>query len=244
MPSDCQLVRYGFVYGEITPKKIIPLNMPLFRLLLSCLASASALSLSAQIQTVATGLDSDWSLAAWGGLAVEETADGSDRVIAVKVISNAEAWAGFNVSPSWEKPATFFLPITPEKVAHGALTLEFNGGTTIAGEIRGGQQLQFSVTLTDNVGNELEGRGFIAFDQYAEADLIDTDPATWQKIRIPLAGLVGSQTAAAAAGLKKISIQYVGDEEPVAGFLVRNINIESPADDPATSPPAATAEIK
>lgn len=195
----------------------------------------------AQIHNTATGLAPEWATSAWGGLKTSQVTAANGRVLRIEATPAATAWSGVLIAPGWDQPPSAAVPLTPADLATGALLLEINGETS------GGQTLQFSVTLSDSTGAELKGTGaYLAFDQVSDADRVDADPATWQKIRIPLARAAGSK-AAEAKGIKKVGLQFTGGTAPSGNILVRNIRLESSAEAPATSSPppaAATAELK
>jgi cephalosporin-C deacetylase len=202
-----------------------------FRLLLALLAPLCA---QAQIHSAATGLSPEWATSAWGGLKTSQLPADSGRVLKIEATPAAIAWSGVLIGPAWNQPPTAALPVSAADLATGALLLEING------EGSGGQTLQFAVTLADATGAELKGTGtYLSFDKVSDADRVDADPATWQKIRIPLARAAGTQ-AASATGIKKIGLQFTGTA-PTGGVLLRNIRLESSGEAPA-APAAATAQ--
>ncbi|MBC8010788.1 MAG: hypothetical protein H7067_11915, partial [Burkholderiales bacterium] len=202
---------------------------------------ASGLSAFAQssLHSAAEGLEPGWSLYAWGDLKVAAAGKPGESVIKVDVTPTVQAWSGFTLSPGWNQSAGAMMPLEPNEVATGALLMEVNGGADVSGAIQGGQQIQFAVALADATGTEIKGtNGYIPFDRVSNATAIDENPATWQQIRVPFARAAGA-SAALVKGVKKVSIQVVGGGAPEAGFLVRNIRLESAGAAPAAPPPPA-----
>ncbi len=204
-------------------------------------SSLVALAQTAPLHSAARGLDSDWGVFAWGGLKAGEAGAAGERVLRIEVTEQAQPWAGFVLGPGWNQPPSAMLPLTPADVTSGALLLEVNGGTDRAGATRGGQRIQFLVNLADASGTELKGTaGYLGLDAVASEGAIDNDSATWQKVRIPLARVAGA-VAPKVAGVKKLSVQVQGGSAADAGFLVRNIRLESAAEAPPAPPVAAVA---
>ncbi len=131
----------------------------------------------------------------------------------LQVGKEVKDWGGVGLAAADAGAVTF--PVSSEMRANGYLTFLANGSADEWGHHAGGQTLQISLGGLGNGDKRPHGG-------YVHARAVDGDPATWEKIAVPLARLIPPDSFTEIAA---ISLQYCGTA-PVAGIAVRNFALE------------------
>ncbi|OQA81382.1 MAG: hypothetical protein BWY31_03768 [Lentisphaerae bacterium ADurb.Bin242] len=147
---------------------------------------------------------------------------------------NPHVWGGLNVSFDGDQ-TTFRLDEKsinwcsclfqfqtaidiPPGFENGTLEFEVNGGTDMWGTHRGGQTLQFRLDCLDASGNPVKSGDA----QMATPDSVDSDPESWQSIRLPLKLMLSDKSVK----MKALFIQFMHLPQERVGIQIRNIRLK------------------
>ena len=150
----------------------------------------------------------------WGGLNLSRTGD----VLTMHVDDRTDDWAG--VSASLSRP----LKISAADVAKRSLVFQVNLSDLSSGPATQPVELP-QVSLVYEKTDGTRGHGPYVFDPEAEA--VDTDPETWQEIRIPLWKLItGAAIRDEAVEVRAVYVQLRPFGSQRASLALRTMHIE------------------
>jgi hypothetical protein len=171
-------------------------------------------------------LPAAWEAAEWGGAHLEQvetpTFGGSSRALKLALDERATAWCGVVIRAAGEPDAPHGGPAFEAAMRRdGFLSFYVNGSADEWGAHRGEQRLQVNVRFSA-AGGEWQSGPYIGMGQYVGGGVVDDDPATWQRVRIPLRRLIGGAEAGRIGG---VSFQYRG-APPAAALFVDSVALE------------------
>lgn len=148
----------------------------------------------------------------WGGL----TATFEEDVVTFHLNEKSVSWCScaFRFQPPVSLPPGF---------ENGTLEFEANGGTDIWGNHRGGQTLQFRLDCLDAAGNPVKSGDA----QMSSPDSVDSDPESWQPIRLPLKLILPAD----AVKMQSLFIQFMRLPQEPGGIQLRNIRLKKAPDE-------------
>lgn len=151
--------------------------------------------------------------------------DWRDGAFAVTLDEKKKDWCGFNLSIP--KGSTLRTGGLDSETAF--LVFRINGGTDAWGRHTGGQSLQVSLKGTAKGGRKPESATAAVGNFLTEGKVIDSDPATWQEVRIPFAKFYPDGLP---EEVSTVSFQFTGIA-PEAGVTIAGLAVELPV--PAAS---------
>jgi len=179
------------------------------------------------------GLLPSWGTGQWGGVGVREVTEGarggSRAALLFALEEKATDWCGGLIATSRPPADADAEPaLTPEMRRDGFLAFYVNGSVDRWGTHRGEQHVQVQVKYRMPGEAEWHSGPFIGADQYLAGGVVDDDPASWQKVRIPLRWLIPDERADRVGA---VVVQYQGTP-PAAGLVVDSIALERPKGPP------------
>lgn len=155
-------------------------------------------------------------LSGWGGCSASEAKSGSgESFIEIAPSEGAKQWCG--VVASFECLESAKAPLSPELLESGFLRFELNGGLDEFDRPSGSHSVQVAISQKE----PSKSGGFVGLESYMKGSAVDSDPATWQEVKIPLKTLVGN------SGLKRfdsLRVQFRGTPSQ-APLLIRGISL-------------------
>jgi len=148
----------------------------------------------------------------WSG--VEPSFEGATMVL--RLNAKAKDWGG--VGLTLERPVS----MTPEMVKSGKLEFYVNGLDDVWGKHCGGLPFQVKLDAVNGDGQALSSE-YVGCHGYISGGSIDGDPASWQKVSIPLKQLVNG-SARNAVG---IWFQCAVLPSQRAGMVIRDVRLVS-----------------
>jgi len=174
------------------------------KLLLTALFAAAVFTVRAEVQ-ILDHQPGGCLYYPWGNLKAEVVND----TLVLKLPANASDWCGVNIS------INAAVDITDE-VKNGKLTFQVNAGPNVAANTVANQKFQVALSVLGPEGKTLTGT-------YVPVNLtLDTDPATWQDVEIPVSKLllpVGNK-------IKNMQVQFQVLPAERSDITLRNIFIK------------------
>ena len=167
-----------------------------------------------------------WTVANWGGAtltAIDDPAHpGKRKILKFSASNEAKPWAGAHFTTiEASKPDVNAPALTDALKESGKLTFIINGSEDEWGTHRGEQAIQISLGQRKSKEGDWTMASFVPIAPFIDGQAIDSNPATWQKVSIPLSKILPKN----ATCIGVIGFQFIDAPSP-AGVLIDKIRIE------------------
>ncbi len=191
-------------------------------------AAAPVSSPAGTVDIFVDALRPGWTIAQWGGLAAAPMSDGTGgdakKILKLGFGKAPQPWAGAVLATEGPSEAGKNAPaLSPDSKANGSLVFLVNGSADEWGNHCGEQGVQVMLGLRPSGQGNFESGAYHDMRKYMEGGAVDKDPATWQRVAVPLAELLKGKDLACVG---VVGFQYIGTPPPAA-LLVKDVRLEN-----------------
>lgn len=171
------------------------------------------------------GVNAKWTTAGWAGVdpkVVDQGRAAGDKAVRAELSAEAsEAWCGFRFVPKWNMRP---FKVSKEAAEKGYVEFYLNTPADFQSEP---VQVQVKLGLGgDRQKDFVTNLPFVPVNEFIEGGKLDNDPATWQKVTLPIPDWIKRAKGAETGFINEISIQFIRSAR--GEVLVSDVAIVTP----------------